>query len=468
MYRVDSTMKQVLQIGQKQSLNLTPELRQSLKFLAMNNIELAQSLKKICEENPFIEVDVHPQEVRIEDLAWEETDTTSDSADNGYLRSRDQLTSKVPVDAHARQEDFRALPPGSFRVELKDQLISNNISLTDRRLVAFLIDSVDEKGFLTDTFSDLRLNFPKNSTWTENDFERCKKYLKSLEPNGVGSRDLQDFLTFQILQSTHPTHIQDIAIKISCCHLKQLSTKNHQKIAVSMGCNASDIEEAIKLITTLKSHPIVDKTSSHHLEIIPDLTLSRENDKVAIHINSESIPNVVLSNDYDSLSSQNRDVINEQVRKYLVDAKYITRSVEQRKLTLIRVAAVIFDIQRDFLQEGSKGLQPLTLQEVADRLDIHESTVSRATNGKYIATPRGIYELKYFFSAKLGKDENSSSRYIKELIAKIIKNENTHKPFSDQKIQILLKGRDIEVARRTVAKYREQLGILPSSMRRKL
>ena len=460
-------MKQVLQIGQKQSLNLTPELRQSLKFLAMNNIELAQSLKKICEENPFIEVDFHPQEVRIEDLAWEETETTWDSADNAYLRSRDQLTSKVSVDAHARQENFRAPTPGSFRVELKDQLISNNISATDRLLVTFLIDSVDEKGFLTDTFSDLRLNFPKNSDWTENDFERCKKYLKSLDPSGVGSRDLSDFLTFQILRSKHPKHIQDIAIRILHCHLKQLSTKNRQKIAVSVGCNASDTEEAIKLITTLKSHPIVDKTSSHHLEIIPDLTLSRDNDKVAIHINSESIPNVVLSTDYDTLSSQNRDVINEQVRKYLVDAKYITRSVEQRKLTLIRVAAVIFDIQRDFLREGSKGLQPLTLQEVADRLEIHESTVSRATNGKYIATPRGIYELKYFFSAKLSEDENASSRYIKELIAKIIKDEDTDKPLSDQKIQMLLKKREIQVARRTIAKYREQLGILPSRMRLK-
>jgi len=431
-------------------------------------MELAQSLRKICEENPFIEVDVHTQEVRIEDLNWEETETTWSSADNGYLRPRDQLTSNMPVDAHARQENFRAPTDDNFRVELKDQLISNNIRATDRRLVTFLIDSVDEKGFLTDTFSDLRLNFPKNSNWTENDFERCKKYLKSLEPNGVGSRNLSDFLTFQISQSKYPTHIQDIAIKISCCHLKQLSTKNHQKIAMSTGGNASDIEEAIELITTLKSHPVMDKTPSHHLEIIPDLTLSRDNDKVVIHINSDSIPNVVLSTEYDTLSSQNRDVINEQVRKYLVDAKYITRSVEQRKNTLIRVAAVIFDIQRDFLQEGSKGLKPLTLQEVADRLELHESTVSRATNGKYIATPRGIYELKYFFSAKLGKDENASSRYIKELIAKIIKNENAHKPFSDHKIQMLLRGREIEVARRTIAKYREQLGILPSSMRRQL
>ena len=223
-------MKQVLHIGQKQSLNLTPELRQSLTFLAMNNIELAQSLKKICEENPFIEVDVHSQEVRVEDLDWEETETTWDSADNGYLQPRDQLTSKVPVDAHARQENFRALTPESFRAELKDQLISNNIRALDRRLVAFLIDSVDEKGFLTDTFSDLRLNFPKNCNWTENDFERCKKYLQSLEPNGVGSRDLSDFLTFQILQSEHPTHIQDIAIRISRCHLKQLSTIGYVSI----------------------------------------------------------------------------------------------------------------------------------------------------------------------------------------------------------------------------------------------
>jgi RNA polymerase sigma-54 factor len=175
----------------------------------------------------------------------------------------------------------------------------------------------------------------------------------------------------------------------------------------------------------------------------------------------------VLSADHETLSSQNGDDINEQVRKYLSDAKFITRSLEQRKLTLIRVASVIFDIQRDFLREGSKGLRPLTLQEVADRLGMHESTVSRATNGKYIATPRGIYELKYFFSAKLGTDENASSRYIKELIAKIVKDENAHTPLSDQKIQMLLKERKIEVARRTIAKYREQLGILPSRMRLK-
>jgi len=168
------------------------------------------------------------------------------------------------------------------------------------------------------------------------------------------------------------------------------------------------------------------------------------------------------------LSSHSGDVINEQIRKYLSEAKYITRSVEQRKLTLIRVAAVIFDIQREFLREGSKGLQPLTLQEVANRLEMHESTVSRATNGKYIATPRGIYELKYFFTAKLGTEEYASSRYIKELIAKIIKDENAHNPLSDKTIQTLLEERNIGVARRTIAKYREQLGILPSRMRLKL
>ena len=431
----------------------------------MNNIELTQSLRGICEENPFIEVDAHSQEVQIEDLDWEETETTWISADNEFPRLRDQPSPNAPVDDHAREKYFRALTTENFRVELKNQLISNNIQETDRLLVTFLIDSVDEKGFLTDTFSDLRLNFPKNSNWTENDFERCRTYLKSLEPNGVGSRDLSDFLTFQILQSRRPRRIQDIAVKIACCHLKQLSVKNLQKIAISTGCNKTDIEEAIKLITALKPNPIIDRTSSHHLEIIPDLTLSRNHDKVAIDINSQSIPTLVLSTDYDTLSSQNGDNINEQVRKYLSDAKFITRSLEQRKLTLIRVASVIFDIQRDFLREGSKGLQPLTLQEVADRLGIHESTVSRATNGKYIATPRGIYELKYFFSAKLSTDENASSRYIKELIAKIVKDENAHTPLSDQKIQMLLKERKIEVARRTIAKYREQLGILPSRMR---
>jgi len=433
----------------------------------MNNLELTQSLRGICEENPFIEVDTHSQEVQIEDLDWEETETTWVSADNESPRLRDRPSSNVPVAEHAREEYFGALTAENFRVELKNQLISNNIRETDRLLVTFLIDSVDEKGFLTDTFADLRINFPENSNWTENDFERCRTYLKSLEPNGVGSRDLSDFLTFQILQSRRPRRIQDIAVKIACCHLKQLSVKNLQKIAMSTGCNTTDIEEAIKLITTLKPNPIIDRTSSHHLEIIPDLTLSRNHDKVAIDINSQSIPTLVLSTDYETLSSHNGEDINEQVRKYLSDAKFITRSLEQRKLTLIRVASVIFDIQRDFLREGSKGLQPLTLQEVADRLSIHESTVSRATNGKYIATPRGIYELKYFFSAKLSTDENASSRYIKELIAKIVKDENAHTPLSDQKIQMLLKERKIEVARRTIAKYREQLGILPSRMRLK-
>jgi RNA polymerase sigma-54 factor len=461
-------LKQALETRHKQNLQLTPGMKQSLQFLTMNNLELAQSLKKLCEENPFIEVDLQSQEVQIEDLDWEQAATAWNSADNEPPRLRDRLTSNLPVDANARQEDFRILTPENFRVEMKDQLVSNNVGETDRHLVSFLIDSVDEKGFLNDTFDDLKPNLPKNSAWTENDFERCRKYLQSLEPNGVGSKDLSDFLTFQLLHSKHPRHIKDIATKISRKHLKQLGSKSHQKIAKEIGGNTSNIEEAIKLITSLKSQPIIDKTSTNHLAIIPDLKLRRDSDRISIHINSESIPNVVLSTDYAILSSQSGDVINEQIRKYLSEAKYITRSVERRKLTLIRVAAVIFDIQRDFLQEGTKGLQPLTLQEVANRLEIHESTVSRATNGKYIATPRGIYELKYFFSSKLGIDENASSRHIKELISKIVKDENAHNPLSDKQIQTLLEARNIEVARRTITKYREQLGILPSRMRLKV
>jgi len=461
-------LKQVLQTGQKQSLSLTPGLKQSLKFLTLNNVELTQSLKEICEENPFIEIDIHSQEIQIEDLVSEQPEATWNSNDNESQRSRNALTGDVPFDVYARQENFRTLTTENFRAELKEQLISNNINEADRNLVAFLIDSVDENGFLTETYIELKPNFPKNSGWTESDFEKCKKYLQSLEPVGVASRDLSDFLCFQILHSKHPTHIQEIATRICLKYLKQVSTKSHQKIAIAIGCDASDTEEAVRLITNLKPQPITDKTSSHHLEIIPDLKLTTDNDKVIIRVNSDSIPDVFLSTDYEALSSQSDDILNEQIRRYLSDAKHITRSLEQRKLTLIRVAGVIFDVQRKFLKHGNKGLRPLTLQEVADRLDIHESTVSRATNGKYIETPRGTYELKYFFAGRVNADENASSRYIKELITKIIKSENIQKPLSDKKIQALLEKKNIEIARRTIAKYREQLGILPSNMRMKI
>ena len=467
-------MRQQLVGRQTQNLSLTPELRQSLRFLGLGTNELVEELKDIALENPLLDLEQgdKPEAERPEaakanepsdsnNLAYPEiesgvdytTHTMSSWGENGFTYDG---SNSNEVATHV-----------DFRQYLKEQLISNNTSNEDKELTTYLIDNLNEDGFLKETFEELKHNFPEGKNWVIIDFERCRNLLQNLEPVGVGSRHLIEHLQLQVKKTTVSNHLKVLSKTLLGQHLKLLASYKYKKIARIMGCRVIDITEAAKLISNLSPKPLSADWEDHARYVKPDLIVEKYNKKWIMRLNYEWIPRVGINQEYADLIQYGKDSESNPLKDYLRQAKNIQRSINQRHETLLRVSQEIFKVQIDFLENGPKGLTPLNLQTISDSLNLHESTISRSTSGKYISTPRGTFELKYFFSNAIGDMGKTSSTHVKDLIKRLIQSEDSKDPLSDSKIQAVLSGSGIEIARRTVAKYRENQKILPSQMRKK-
>jgi RNA polymerase sigma-54 factor len=468
-------MRQQLVTRQSQNLSLTPELKQSLRFLGLATNELVEELKDIALENPLID---------LEDGTKSELETTgaSTEAEIVSLEHSAYLKAEVPTDytthkmSSSGDNEFNYDGSNSeyvatrinFRDHLKEQLISNNTSDNDREFCAYLIDCVDEDGFLKESYEDLQPNFPIHKDWEFSDFERCRSILKNLDPTGVSSIDLVEHLHLQIEKTESSSIVKNISNTILVEHLNLLASFNYKKLAQTLGCELADAEEAAKLISHLSPKPISGEWGDHARYVKPDLIAEKFHTKWSIRLNHEHIPKIGVNQEYASLIQHEKTGEASPLKKYLKQARNIQRSINQRHETLLTVAREIFKVQFQFLENGPKGLIPLNLQAISEAAELHESTISRATSGKYISTPRGTFELKYFFSNAIGDMGDTSATHVKDVIKKMIKAEDPQKPLSDSKIQKLLSTTGIEIARRTVAKYRENQNILPSQLRKKI
>ncbi len=464
-----------LNLSQTQKLIMTPELRQAIQILQYNNVELMEFIDKQLEVNPFLDsADNKNQESnseteREQDNNYEKSDSNDEIDWKEITEKYDDLSYKA-YERNSDSDDKQSFESyTSKKMSLKDHLmVQLGVSVKtnkEKRMGEFIIESLDKKGYLGCSLQDISLLLNEDVV----EVERVLRLIQTFDPLGVGARSLSECLMIQLKEKG----IQDKNAYIIAEHyLEDIATNKVQKIAKELKISVSRVQSICDIIKMLEPKPsrgfIVDSDNIRY--IVPDVTIEKINNEYIIIVNDNNLPTLTISNYYKSMINNLDD---KEANKFLTDklnsSMWLIKSIEQRRMTLYKVTESILKFQRKFFDEGKTALKPLVLKDVADDIGVHESTVSRATNGKYVQTPRGLFELKYFFASSISEADGDgiSSTSVKTQIQKLINNENTQKPLSDQKIAEMLSDEGINISRRTVAKYRDELRIPASSMRRR-
>lgn len=451
-----------LALEQTQKLVMTPELRQAIQLLQFTSQELNEYLEKQIEENPLLELENTVEDYEnIDDFAnkKEEIDWKE------YIGKEDDISYRPQVDKNVKEysfENFISYSP-SLRDNLFFQLNVLEISQEDKKIGEILIESIDENGYLMTSVEQVAMDLNIDSERIEN----VLSLIQGFEPLGVGARSLKECLLIQIREdeNRHPE-----AEKVVEYYLEDVAYNRLSKIAKELNMDIEEVQNICDYIKTLEPKPGRSFSDGNQVKYItPDATIEYIDGEYIIILNDVTGPRLNINNFYKELMRKGKD---EKATEYLTEklnsAMWIIKSIEQRRMTIYKVVESILKFQKDFFEIGERGLKPLTLNEVAEDIQMHESTVSRATNGKYVQTPRGLYELKFFFSSGLATSGGEmSSTSIKSMIKDLIEQENPKKPYSDQKISDILKAKGINISRRTVAKYRDELEIPSSTARRR-
>lgn len=456
-----------LNLEQSQKLIMTPELRQAIQMLQFNSQELQQYVEQEMEKNPLIELQTkNDKDDKGENL--EDYDVKADEIDwKEYLEKYDDISYKNNA---KRQKEEKAGFESytSYRITLKEHLLFQ-LNLTifdgkDKKIGELIIESINKNGYLNTTIDEITMQAGAE----KNKVEEILKVIQTFDPIGVGSRNLQECLLVQLNVSNMLNEDLETIINY---HIEDIAKNRIIKIAKELNLPKSVIQENCDIIKTLEPKPGRGFSSEEDdiKFITPDLTLEYVDGEYIVILNEATAPRLNINKYYQQLLRKSKE---EKISQYLSNklnsAMWIIKSIEQRRNTISNVAKAIVKFQKEFFDKGKKYLKPLTLKEVAEEIDVHESTVSRATNGKYIQTPRGIFELKFFFSSGVsGQEGGIASTSVKSMIRELIENEEPTKPISDQKIANILKDKNIKISRRTVAKYRDELGIQSSSGRRR-
>ncbi len=476
-------MKFGLHLRQRQQLVMTPKLQQALKLLQMPAIELQQMLKQEIMENPLLEEVDELDEVREEGNEEEEEKTETDTpADGDDAKPTEGEAGEEKIDwdeylndgfeigglAEERQEEFFEKVPVAKR-SFTDQLISQlRIVTDDEQTIAigdYIVGSLDDSGYLTCDLEEIAHAFEVSVE----EVDRVLEIIQAFDPPGVGARNLRECLLIQLEAKGQD---DTIAARIIRDHFEEFKQKKYLEIGKKLKVTVQEIQSQCKLIAALDPKPGLEVSAEDPKYVIPDLVVENVDGKYVVYLNDKNIPRLRVSQSYhDELLKDTRDgdrETREFINSRLKSAKWLIQTIEQRRRTMIKVMECISRKQREFFERGTAFLRPLTLQQVASEINMHESTVSRVTTNKYVQTPRGVFELKYFFSSSLGTRDGGevSAKSAKDKIRRIINAEDTHNPLSDQKIADILKNGGLNIARRTVAKYREQLNILPARLRK--
>lgn len=452
-----------LTLEQAQKLIMTPELRQAIKMLQFTSQELWQYVESQLEANPLLEVEnkreaeehIEEYDNNSEEIDWKEYAEQYDDISYSNISSRDE-----------KESTFESYV--SARTSLKEHLLFQlNLSIFDKRqkeVGEFIIESIDKNGYLGNSVAEISKQLGVQSRIVENVIE----VIQTFDPAGVCARDLKECLLIQLeLKGIVNPDIREVINN----HLEDLAQNRLAKISKELNISLKSVQWICDFIKSLEPKP--GRGFAHDSDeikyITPDVYLYYIDGEYVISVNDSSAPRLIINNYYKQLLNRSSD---ENTTSFLTErlnsAMWLIRSIEQRRMTIYKVVESILKFQMNFFEKGKKSLKPLTLKDIADDIGVHESTVSRATNGKYIQTPRGLFELKYFFSSGVHcGDGGISSTSIKSIIKEIIDGENSKKPLSDQQIVKILKSKNIDISRRTVAKYRDELGILSSSGRRR-
>lgn len=476
-------MKQGLQLRLSQQLAMTPQLQQAIRLLQLSTLELQQELQQALESNPLLEqIDTH------EEIDTRETQD-SETLDTADALEQKEMPEELPLDASWDTIYTAGTPSGTSGDYIDDELpvyqgettqtlqdyLMWQVELTpfsdtDRAIATSIVDAVDDTGYLTVPLEDI-LESMGDEEIDIDEVEAVLKRIQRFDPVGVAAKDLRDCLLIQLSQFDKTTPWLEEARLIISDHLDLLANHDFRTLMRVTRLKEDVLKEAVNLIQSLDPRPGQSIQTGEPEYVIPDVLVRKHNGHWTVELNSDSIPRLQINQHYASMCNNARNDGDSQfIRSNLQDAKWLIKSLESRNDTLLRVSRCIVEQQQAFFEQGEEYMKPMVLADIAQAVEMHESTISRVTTQKYLHSPRGIFELKYFFSSHVNTEGGgeASSTAICALVKKLIAAENPAKPLSDSKLTSLLSEQGIMVARRTVAKYRESLSIPPSNQRKQL
>jgi RNA polymerase sigma-54 factor len=468
--------------GMQQSQNLSlqqvlaPQLQQSLLILQAPLLELRNLVQQEMETNPVLEELATepndderetPENSAADDKFKEEFDQLAKLDDEwrDYMSQSSSYSGRSQEDEDKRQFLFDSIATQeTLQQHLMGQLNQTALNAGDRKTAEVIIGNVDDNGFLQATSEEMSMNtgIPRD------DFETMLTLIQSFYPPGVGARDLRECLLIQLKREGKQRSLE---YKIIAEHMEDLGKHRFPEIARQMGISVEQVQKCANNIAQLDPRPGQIFAEAPQNYVLPDVTVEKVNGQYQIILNSEQIPRLRISNTYKDIMAQNgngseaKDYIRDKIRS----GKFLIKSIHQRQQTISNIAHEIVSRQQEFLDRGTAYLKPMTMVQIADAVGVHETTVSRAISGKYISTPQGVFEMKYFFTPgyQTASGGTMSNTSVKEAVMDLVKSESGNSPLSDKEIVQILRERGIPIARRTVAKYRTELNILPSNMRRK-
>ncbi|MEF5418669.1 RNA polymerase factor sigma-54 [Escherichia coli] len=476
-------MKQGLQLRLSQQLAMTPQLQQAIRLLQLSTLELQQELQQALESNPLLEqIDTH------EEIDTRETQD-SETLDTADALEQKEMPEELPLDASWDTIYTAGTPSGTSGDYIDDELpvyqgettqtlqdyLMWQVELTpfsdtDRAIATSIVDAVDDTGYLTVPLEDI-LESMGDEEIDIDEVEAVLKRIQRFDLVGVAAKDLRDCLLIQLSQFDKTTPWLEEARLIISDHLDLLANHDFRTLMRVTRLKEDVLKEAVNLIQSLDPRPGQSIQTGEPEYVIPDVLVRKHNGHWTVELNSDSIPRLQINQHYASMCNNARNDGDSQfIRSNLQDAKWLIKSLESRNDTLLRVSRCIVEQQQAFFEQGEEYMKPMVLADIAQAVEMHESTISRVTTQKYLHSPRGIFELKYFFSSHVNTEGGgeASSTAIRALVKKLIAAENPAKPLSDSKLTSLLSEQGIMVARRTVAKYRESLSIPPSNQRKQL
>ena len=473
---------------------MTPQLQQAIRLLQLSTLDLQTEIQQTLEENPMLELDEDNQASTTENQ--ENTRENEDSTQDAQLdmEKNQELPDELPVDsewediydiatasisnASSSSDDNasdylenQSLEGDTLAEHLLWQLRATHASDTDFAIAIAIIDAINDDGYLTESIEDIHAGLVDELEIELDEVEAVLHLVQHFDPIGVGARDLRECLLLQLEQFDPDTKgLRDVRMLIRD-HLEQLGNRDYARLMKTTRLSEAELKELIDVIQTLNPKPGALISPNRAEYIIPDIFVRKVNGEWRVDLNPEAAPKLRINPLYAGyVKKSGRDKDSSYLRNSMQEARWFLKSLQSRSDTLLRVGRAIVQRQRLFLEYGDEGMKPMVLRDIAEELDMHESTISRVTTQKYMHTPRGVFEFKFFFSSHVSTADGGecSATAIRAMVKKLIENENPKKPMSDNKISAFLVKEGINVARRTVAKYREAMSIPPSNERKRL
>jgi RNA polymerase sigma-54 factor len=478
-------LKPSLQLRLGQQLTMTPQLQQAIRLLQMPAIELQAHLSELLESNVMLEAVDDGDSTSLDGLPEGTADVAPGSGDPAEAEGgRDDDAPEVEIlddtwddratgsgessfDDDDRQRDIADVEGRTLRDHLLAQLELAGLSPRDLAIGSAIVDAINDDGYLTDGLAEIASTLRPEIDCPEDEVERVLMLVQMLDPAGVAARSLSECVLLQLGPLDPGTPGLDLARTIAAGHLERLAQRDLGPLRAALGADEDALAIAVALVRGCHPRPGSAVSTATPEYVVPDLLVRRTDRGWSVEVNPATAPRVRLNEGYASLIG--RGAAHTTMRTQLQEARWLLKSLEIRHDTMLKVGRAIVERQAEFLEHGEERMRPMILKDIADAIAMHESTISRVTSGKFMLTPRGVFELRFFFSSQVegGDGQGTSSTAIRAKIRKLVREENAAAPLSDARIAEILSGEGIPVARRTVAKYREALGIAPSSERRR-